>query len=257
MDNDVKLDRSDDFLDDQSYASNSSTEEAKGIGLGWRVGVAIVALVVIAILAYPWFRNQLLSPPDEPNVTAVEPQANLSPPQATAQANPDSADAQFELGNSYVRAGQLDQALEAYRRVVELNPDYQAAYANMGVVYYQLQQLDLAAMQYKKALELDPDDAEVAYNLGALYLQQALSNGNQPDSELLDQAIIQLKAAMEQNPDLAEPHFSLGVAYNALNQPEEAIRAFETFLDLDSGQDPRARQEAERYLEILRGQNNQ
>jgi tetratricopeptide (TPR) repeat protein len=54
------------------------------------------------------------------------------------------------------------------------------------------------------------------------------------------------------NPDLAEPYFSLGVAYNALNQKEQAIEAFETFLARDTGEDPRAGQEAQRYLEALR-----
>ena len=56
------------------------------------------------------------------------------------------------------------------------------------------------------------------------------------------------------NPGLAEPYFSLGVAYGALNQSEDAIQAFETFLARDSGQDPRASQEAKRYLEALRAQ---
>jgi tetratricopeptide (TPR) repeat protein len=88
--------------------------------------------------------------------------------------------------------------------------------------------------------------------LGALYIQQALLSGDTPDPALLDQAITQLKQAAELNPDLAEPYFSLGVAYNALNQKEQAIEAFETFLARDTGEDPRAGQEAQRYLEALR-----
>jgi tetratricopeptide (TPR) repeat protein len=94
----------------------------------------------------------------------------------------------------------------------------------------------------------------VVYNLAAVYIQQAAQGGGQPDPELLNQAIDQLNQALELSPDSAEPYFGLGVAYAALNQPQEAIAAFELFLENDTGNDPRAREEAERYLQLLRGQ---
>lgn len=229
-------------------------EEAKGLGLGWRTIVAIVAVIVIIILSYPFIQQQFGANRGATTSDSPVTQGTLTAPEATAQADPASAKAQFELGNSYVQANQWEQALAAYERTIELDPNYQAAYANMGVVYYQLGQLDLAASQYQKALELDPNDGEVAYNLGALYLQQALSSGEQPDPELLNQAVTQLQHALELTPDLPEPYFTLGVAYNELDQKEEAIQAFETFLERDTGQDPRASQEAQRYLEELRSQ---
>jgi tetratricopeptide (TPR) repeat protein len=230
-----------------------SLEKAKSQGLGWRTGIAIVALVIVAILAYPFIQEQLnpSQPATSVNVSPVS-QSQVTAPEATAQANPDSAEAQFELGNAYVQSGQWDQAQAAFQRAIELDPNLQGAYANLGVVYYQLEKLDLAASQYQKALELNPNDGDVAYNLGALYLQQALLNSTPPNPDLLQQAIAQLKHAQELDPTLAEPYFSLGVAYNALNQKEEAIQAFETFLERDTGHDPRASQEAQRYLEALR-----
>ncbi len=238
--------------DESNFADSFDSPETKSIGLGWRVVAAIIALVVLGVLAYPFLRERLNVNPDPPPPTSKT-QTVLTAPEATAQANPDSAEAQFKLGNAYVESGQLEQALAAYQKTIELDPDYQVAYVNLGVVYYQLQQFDLAELQYQKALELDPNDGEVAYNLGALYLQHALLN-DQPDPDLLNQAVIQLKQAMEMSPDLAEPYFSLGVAHAALNQREEAVQSFETFLARDSGQDPRASQEAERYLQALRGQ---
>ncbi len=240
--------------DESNFADSLDSPETKSIWLGWRVVAAVIALVVLGVLAYPFLRERLNVSPDTPPSTS-ETQTAITAPEATVRANPDSAGAQFELGNAYVESGQLEQALTAYQKAIELDPDYQDAYANLGVVYYQLQQFDLATLQYQKALELDPNDGEVAYNLGALYLQHALSNDNdQPDPDLLNQAVSQLKQAIEMSPDLAEPYFSLGVAYAALNQKEEAIQSFETFVARDSGQDPRASQEAERYLQALRGQ---
>lgn len=237
---------------EESDPTASLEETKKHQGLGWRTIIAIIALITIAILAYPFIQEQLNSNPDTSAKVSPESQTLVTVPEATAQANPDSAQAQFELGNAYVQAGQWDQALAAFQKAIELDPNFQGAYANLGVVYYQLEKLDLAASQYKKALELDPNDGDVAYNLGALYLQQALLNNNPANPDLLNQAIAQLEHARELDPNLAEPYFSLGVAYNALNQKEEAIQAFETFLERDSGQDPRASQEAKRYLEALR-----
>jgi tetratricopeptide (TPR) repeat protein len=229
--------------------------ETKGQGLGWRIIIAVLAVIIIGVLAYNQFAREpsSVNPVTSANVSPVA-QTQVSDPEATAQANPDSAQAQFDAGNAYVKAGQWVQAQAAFQKAIELDPNFQGAYANLGVVYYQLEQLDLAASQYKKALELDPNDGDVAYNLGALYLQQALLNSNPPDPELVNQAIAQLEHAAELDPDLAEPYFSLGVAYNILNQKDQAIEAFETFLARDTGLDPRAGQEAKRYLEALHNQ---
>lgn len=218
-----------------SQASPTST------GLLWRIVLAVVAVAIIAVLVYPFVRQRLAAP------------AGSEPAQETA-VEAGSAQAQFEMGNSHAQAGRWDQARAAYQKAIELDPNFQAAYANLGVVYYQLEQLDLAASQYQKALELDPDDGDVAYNLGALYLQQALMSGEQPDPAQLERAVTQLKQAAELSPDLAEPYFSLGVAYQVLGQAGQAIEAFETFLARDTAQDPRASQEAQRYLEQLRSQ---
>jgi tetratricopeptide (TPR) repeat protein len=256
MDNNNLLDRQEEVISPQlEHSTLSEGVVPKGMGLGWRVALAVIALLVIVVLAYPLFQQQFSNPPltasDRP---ASGPQSPLSTPTAADQTGPLSADAQFELGNSYVQAGQWAEAVTAYQKTIELDPNFQAAYANLGVAYYQLGEFDLAASQYEKALELNSDDVDVAYNLGALYLQQALSGGGQPDLDLLNQAISQLEQVKDKAPDLAEPYFSLGVAYIILNRNEEAIDAFESFLARDSGQDSRAREEAEGYLQHLQGQ---
>ena len=225
-----------------------SPVKTNGTGV-WRLVLLGVALIVSFILLYPFLKSQS-APATEPAQT----QPTITAPESTAQANPDSAQAQFELGNAYVRTGEWVKAVEAYKKTIELDPNYQTAYANLGVVYYQQGQFDLAVSQYEKALELDPNDGEVAYNLGALYLQQALATGGAPDMTLLDQAIAQLQHVQELNPDLAEPYFGLGVAYTVLERRDEAIQAFESFLARDTGQDPRASQEAQRYLQNLHGE---
>lgn len=238
-----------DVVDEQFLAPSPKGNK---LGLIWRVVIIVAALAIIAFLAYPLLQKQLKrdsgSNPDLPPAV----QTTVAPLIATVQADPDSAEAWFELGKTYYNAGQWEQAVDAFQKVIELD-NRQAAYANLGAVYHRQNKLDLAVSQYEKALELNPDDGEVTYNLAALYLQKA-TQGGQVDRDLMNQAIIQLNRALELSPDAAEPYFGLGVAYMALNQREDAIQAFETFLNRDTGQDPRAGQEAQHYLQMLRGQ---
>lgn len=227
-----------------SPVTGGSEEPPPRLGLTWKILLGAGALLVALALLVPVFRP-ISGPATPPPATLVAEAVSPVTPL------PETAAARFELGNTRYESGQFDQAIQAYLAALELDPNYQAVYANLGVVYYQQQKFDLAASQYEKALELDPQDGEVAYNLGVLYLQQALSKNDQPDPQLLDKAVTQLQQAQEISPNLAEPHFSLGVAYLALNQPQQAKTAFETFLALDPQTDLRAKQEAERYLKLL------
>jgi Flp pilus assembly protein TadD len=163
-----------------------------------------------------------------------------------------SSKSQFDAGNEYFRQGNLEKAVEAYQKTIELDPTNQGAYVNLGVAYYQQEKFDLAEAQYRKALELKPDDGEVAYNLGALYLQQALMKGDPPDQAGLAKAVKQLEQAIYLAPHLAEPLFSLGVAYRGLGQKDKAIETFQKFLD-QKPKDSTAVQEAGRYLKELKG----
>lgn len=242
-------------MEQEPFSTNDALpapEPPARTGLNWRIGLALVALLLVGVLVFPFIQGQNISQTPQVSSQPTAPISEaLAGPQATAQAEPTSAKAQFDLGNALYQQGQLDAAVEAYKTAIELDPKYTAAYANLGVTYYQMQQFDLAARQYEKALELNPNDGDVAYNLGALYLQQSLSAAEQPDAQLLNQAVTQLEQARQISPDLAEPYFTLGVAYLALNQPAQARESFEKFLSLGAGQDPRAKQEAERYLDML------
>lgn len=237
--------------DEQPEKSLPPINSSSSPNLLWRIGAGIVAVVVIGVLLFPLFNRQTDPPPTDPAPPSVQSTDNTSPVETPLPASETTAEDQFRLGNEYYEAGQLDQAVEAYRKAIELNPEYQGAYANLGVTYYRQQKFDLAASQYEKALELNPADGEVAYNLGALYLQQALTVNGSPDLDLLNKAVTQLQQALEISPDLAEPHFTLGVAYFFLEDKQNATEAFETYLSMSDDKDALAKAEAERYLQEL------
>jgi Flp pilus assembly protein TadD len=162
----------------------------------------------------------------------------------TPTAEAPSLEEHFDQGNEFAQAGDFEKAIAEYQAVLEMAPDNVSALANLGVAFYSTGKLDEAVTQYEKALELEPGDADIHSNLGAAYVQLGQ----------LDQALGEYQKAVEINPDLAEAQFGLGVVYVQMGKPEEAIQAFETFQRLDSGKDQIATQQAEQYLQQLKGQ---
>jgi len=183
-------------------------------------------------------------------VTPLVPDATSSSPTGEG---PTASPAQehFRQGNEYSQAGEFEQAAEEYRKVLEIEPQNVDAMTNLGVAYYNLGKLDEAVAQYGKALEIAPKDADIHSNLAAAYVQKyQLSKA----PEQLDKALAEYKTALELTPGLPEAHFGLGVVYLLLGRTDDALLALEKFLDLDTGKDPLATENAKEYIKQLRGQ---
>ncbi len=146
--------------------------------------------------------------------------------QAIVEANPDDAEAQFQLGMAALRSGHSEVAEAAFQKAMELDPMREAAvYHNLGVLYYQQGQTDEAIAYFKKALALEPDDPDTHYQLGAAYLVQALpADPNAPvDLSMVEQAMDEFKHALAIEPEKAEALVGLGNAYLLEGKTEEAI----------------------------------
>ncbi len=77
-----------------------------------------------------------------------------------------------ELGNSYTSSNKFDNAIEAYKKAIEMNPKYGQPYSNLGFVYYRLGKYEAAILLYKKSIDfLDtPQDRAISWNrLGDAY----------------------------------------------------------------------------------------
>ena len=72
------------------------------------------------------------------------------------------------LGAAAAQTGQIDQAINAFKRVTAIEPDYAAAYNKMGNVLKNQGKLEEAIEAYKKALSLKPAYAEASHMLSAL-----------------------------------------------------------------------------------------
>jgi Flp pilus assembly protein TadD len=161
-----------------------------------------------------------------------------------ALAQSKSLEAYFGLGNALTNLGRLDEAITAYQEALQINPNHVPTLSNLGVAYYQQGRLGEAQNTFRKVLSLNPNDAETHYLLAAALIQAG-------DLAAAEQ---ELTRALALKPDLPEARFGMGVLRRLQGRTEEAIREFEAFLQGPPAQDPRARSEAERILQELRGQ---
>jgi tetratricopeptide (TPR) repeat protein len=129
-----------------------------------------------AMVPYSWkLRNQLaqmLTALGDPEESLLEIEKSL----AITGSSPNSADAMLlrgpaynNLGNTYVDAGQYQQAVESYDEAIRLNPEYALAYNNRGGAYVQLGRYEAAIADYGVATRINPLYANAYFNRALAY----------------------------------------------------------------------------------------
>ncbi len=128
------------------------------------------------------------------------------------------------LGDSLQRAGQLSEAEEAFIRVLELEPDSFEALYNLGVTYLNQSQLDKAVAQYEKALAKNPDHPSAALalnNLADIYLRRGET---EKAIESFEQAVKKSPMHFESRYNLAVQYAQTSRVDEAITLLEEASR---------------------------------
>lgn len=129
-------------------------------------------------------------------------------------------DAEPQLQASTPRAS--DDPLGFFERRVREHPDDLAARLDLASRYLDAGMVEDALSEYAVALELDPDDAEALAHVGIILYQ----NGRP------EEALRSVDRALSTDPRYPEGLFIRGVILlRGLDRPEEAISAFETYLD--------------------------
>jgi tetratricopeptide (TPR) repeat protein len=127
----------------------------------------------------------------------------------------------FREGERLFRDGKYDEALAAFRKVVELNPDDGEAWVYIGTILLTKRDYDGAIPALEKGLtqSLPPAVAAPGWvNLGVAY---------QIGRRDLEKAIAAYTKAISLKPDLPEAHFNLILAHLAQNNFSEALKASE------------------------------
>ena len=119
------------------------------------------------------------------------------------------------------RAGDLQQAEQLYRQILQVDPQHVDALHLLGLVAHQRGRNDVAIDLISQALRIEPTLAAAHYNLGIVLR----THGRREEALASFQRAVQLK------PDYAEAHNDLGVTLSA-GRPEEALASYQRAIQL-------------------------
>ena len=176
--------------------------------------------------------------------------------QQAIKLDPKDARPHSNLGSVLLDLGRLDEAALEYQKAIALDPRSAPPHNGLGIALRDLHRPEEAIAEFQKAIALDPNFAYAHNNLGnALY-----------DLHRLDEAVVEFRKAIELNPKYASPHNGLGSALRDLDRLDEAVAEYQKAIKLDpnyanayrnladtllqQGQFAKARQAAQRYLEL-------
>jgi tetratricopeptide (TPR) repeat protein len=145
----------------------------------------------------------------------------------TIAVSPESSIARYNYGNLLLDLGEVQPALESYRRSVLLNPVRAAPRFALARVLAGNGQSEEAAVNFREALRIDPLNADGHYALGSLLGMRGS----------LEESRRHLEQAVALKPDHAGAHANLGDVYRMLGKAPDAISQYRTAIDVDPNLD--------------------
>ena len=148
----------------------------------------LVLVTVLAVAFLLWRRARFAG-------MAREQAEAVAAARSAARAAPDQPQLWIELACRLVEAGELEEALQCYRRVSDLAPENDALWAealnHQGNVLDLIGESEQALGCYQEALCLRPDYADLHYNLGTLHARRGER----------EEARLHLQEYLESDPD--------------------------------------------------------
>ncbi len=125
------------------------------------------------------------------------------------------------LAKQAANMGENEVAAKHYENALEILPDLEGVKAPLSALYFKLEDFDKALVLLEDASEADLTP-EVLNNLGAACIH----------AEAYDRAESYLKQALEMKPTYAEPQKNLAVLYKEQEREDDAVVAYEKYIDL-------------------------
>ncbi|MGA2631887.1 MAG: tetratricopeptide repeat protein [Terriglobia bacterium] len=130
--------------------------------------------------------------------------------------------AHYHLGYGLLSLGYLKEALEEFRKEIDLNADFYGAYWLAGNIELDRDNVDVAEPLLRRSAELKPEAFEPHYGLGRVLV----SRRQWPEAEA------EFKRALAANPGSARCHYALARLYQQMGRKEDAEREFRVVADL-------------------------
>jgi len=131
---------------------------------------------------------------------------------------------QYNLGSFHLNNNELDQAVRAFNRALELDPRLHLAHNGLGLVHSLKADLPAAAKAFEKCLEVNPQFTEARNNLGMTY--QELGYLDKAEAEY-KKAVADLTYQTRELPyyNLARLYLAKGLNETALETVQKALLA--------------------------------
>jgi tetratricopeptide (TPR) repeat protein len=139
------------------------------------------------------------------------------------QANPESAELQFALGQSFAARGDLDQARTAFNRVLQLNPRAAAAQTELARIDLLTGRAGASVQMAKDAVRNEPSSLDA---------QLTLARGLVATGDVIAAEKV-LAPLLKEHANVSAVHVQHALLLNAQRDTPAARRAFEKAIELD------------------------
>jgi tetratricopeptide (TPR) repeat protein len=194
--------------------------------------IAAIKLSLISILMLLLFLGLSCSKKDEPSKKISGPSHNpyssesvFDEVQRKLKENPNDPDALYHMADLYERNSQYKEAIDTYKKVLQIKPDSGYVYFKIGTAYDRLDQPSEAVTAFQAAIKYMPSYAVAYNNMGVAY-----GKLNKPDKE-----IAALKKAIKLRPRYSSARYNLGITYLKVSDKKEALKEYKALKDFDEG----------------------
>lgn len=154
--------------------------------------------------------------------------------------NPNNAKAQLHLGTAYIApflafgdSSKLRKAIKPVKKAIQLGHHIPQSYLYLGTAYSGLNNWQAAEENYLKAIELDPTMSAAYLKLADLYKLLGDKNEEEKEDYYL-RAIATHKKLLEIDPEKSDAHNFTGMFYQELGRLEDALKAYEEAVRINS-----------------------
>jgi tetratricopeptide (TPR) repeat protein len=138
--------------------------------------------------------------------------------------DPREAEHWFQKGLELEEGGApLKDAIQAYRKAVEINPNAAGALVNLGTIYFHMRRYREAQTYYERAVAADPRYPLAHFNVANLYEEMGR----------LEMAREHYLTALRLNPHYADAHYNLALLAERRGDLMGAARHWRAYLKID------------------------